>query len=232
MSIEVNGDLIEFEGYPNRDSLPYRETYGFQPSDMMFRGTLRNQGWCATLKNMVALGLLEEADRDDLAGLTYAQFMGKLIGKEGAATRANLAAHLGLEVDSFVLDNLEWLGLLSDAPLPARSPIDIVTVTMRDKMQYAPGERDMLVLQHEFLAEYPERREKITATMIDFGLPNGYTSMARTVGLPAAVGARMILEGQIGLRGVLVPVHPEIYVPALKELGQLGIEFREKIELL
>jgi hypothetical protein len=54
--------------------------------------------------------------------------------------------------------------------------------------------------------------------------------MNRTVGLPAAVGVRLILEGQIKSRGVLVPVLPEIYEPALVELERLGIHFSEKTE--
>jgi saccharopine dehydrogenase (NADP+, L-glutamate forming) len=51
--------LGEFEGYPNRDSLPYAETYGIQPSEWMFRGTLRNVGWCKTLKKMTEMGLFD-----------------------------------------------------------------------------------------------------------------------------------------------------------------------------
>jgi saccharopine dehydrogenase (NADP+, L-glutamate forming) len=42
--VQING-LGEFEGYPNRDSLPYAKTYNIQPTDWMFRGTLRNVGW-------------------------------------------------------------------------------------------------------------------------------------------------------------------------------------------
>jgi saccharopine dehydrogenase-like NADP-dependent oxidoreductase len=232
--VEVEGKLINFEGYPNRDSLSYAETYGITSTHTMFRGTLRNIGWCATLKKMIELGLLDEAERGDLAGLTYAQFMAKLIGKSTGDLKANLAARLDIASDSFIISNMEWLGLLSNEPLPAgpKSPIDILTADMLAKMQYAPGERDMLILQHEFLAEYPNRKEKITSTMIDFGIPHGDTSMNRTVGLPAAVGVRLILEGKIKTAGVLVPVTPEIYLPVLEELQRLGLQFTEKTQVL
>jgi saccharopine dehydrogenase (NADP+, L-glutamate forming) len=233
--VEVEGKLINFEGYPNRDSLPYAETYGITSTRTMFRGTLRNVGWCATIKKFVELGLLDEAERDDLAGLTCAQFLAKLVGKKSAADlKAGLAARLNIAPDSFIIGNMEWLGLLSDQPLPAgpKSPVDIMTATMLSKMQYAPGERDMLILQHEFLAEYPGRKEKITSTMIDFGIPHGDTSMNRAVGLPAAVGARLILEGKLTLAGVLVPVIPEVYEPVLEELQRLGIHFDEKTQVL
>jgi hypothetical protein len=84
-----------------------------------------------------------------------------------------LAAYLDLSLDSPVIDNLAWLGLLSDEPLPAgqHSPIDILTARMLDKMQYAPGERDMLILQHQFEAEYPDGNERIVSTMVDFRPP-------------------------------------------------------------
>jgi len=132
------------------------------------------------------------------------------------------------------MSNLEWLGLLSDDPLPLQKGalIDILTARMLEKMRYAPGERDMLILRHEFIAEYPDRTEKIVSTMIDFGIPYGDTSMSRTVGLPAAIGARLILEGAINLTGVQTPVVPEIYEPVLKELEQLGITFTEEEEVL
>jgi saccharopine dehydrogenase-like NADP-dependent oxidoreductase len=233
--VRVEGKVIDFEGYPNRDSLPYAETYGITSTRTMFRGTLRNVGWCATIKKFAELGLLDEAERDDFSGLTYAQFLTKLIGKKSTADlKAELAAHLNIAPDSFIIGNMEWLGLLSDQPLPAgpKSPVDIMTATMLSKMQYAPGERDLLILQHEFLAEYPGRKEKITSTMIDFGIPHGDTSMNRAVGLPAAIGVRLILEGKLTLAGVLVPVIPEVYEPVLEELQRLGIHFDEKTEVL
>ena len=229
--VEVEGKLIPFEGYPNRDSLPYADTYGITKTRTMFRGTLRNQGWCATLKKVAELGLLEETDLG-LEGLTYAQMMGKLIGKAGKASRADVAAHLGLAPIASIVANLDWLGLFGDAKLPAgcKSPLDVLTATMLARMSFAPGERDLLILQHQFLAEYPGRKERITSTMIDFGIPHGDSSMNRTVGLPAAIGVRLILEGKIKSRGVLVPVTPEIYEPALAELERLGIRFTEKVE--
>ena len=90
----------------------------------------------------------------------------------------------------------------------------------------------MIVLHHDFLAEFPDsnKKEKITSTLIDYGIPGGDSSMSRTVGLPAAIGAKLILEGKITLTGVHIPVDPNIYNPALDELETMKIVCVEKTE--
>jgi saccharopine dehydrogenase-like NADP-dependent oxidoreductase len=129
---------------------------------------------------------------------------------------------------------LEWLGLLDDAPVSdqATTLLDVLADQMLVKMPYREGERDMVVLVHEFSAVYSDRKEYITSTLVDYGIPGGDTSMARTVGLPAAIATRMILDGEINLTGVHIPVVPEIYKPVLKELEQLDIVCVEKTEVL
>ncbi|MBC8450224.1 MAG: saccharopine dehydrogenase NADP-binding domain-containing protein [Chloroflexi bacterium] len=226
--------LGDFEGYPNRNSLPYMETYGIPTTRGMFRGTLRNEGWCATLKKLGELGLFSDEERHDLTGLTFRELSVRLVGSRGDRLEADLAAYLGIEPDAQVMSNLAWLGLWSDEPLPAgrRTLLGVLAARMLQKMSYEPGERDMLILQHEFLAQYPDGQERITSTLIDFGIPYGDSSMSRTVGLPAAIGVKMVLQGQIAARGVLTPVLPEIYEPALAELEELGIRCVEKSEVL
>lgn len=224
----------ELEVYPNRDSMPYVESYGIPTVKSMFRGTLRYPGWCMTLKAIVDLGLLDETERDDLAGLTYGKLLARLINSNGANLKQDLAARLGIPTDAKPITDLEWLGLLGSDPIPAEdnTTLDVVASRMLAKMQYALGERDMLVMQHEFVAMYPDRTEKTTSTMVDYGIPNGDSSMSRLVGLPAAIAARMILQGEIALTGVHVPMIPEIYEPVLAELATLGVAFTETVERL
>jgi saccharopine dehydrogenase (NADP+, L-glutamate forming)/spermidine synthase len=222
--------LDELEGYPNRDSLPYADLYGITSAHTVFRGTLRNPGWCATMKKFVDLGLLD-LEENDWTGISFAQFIGRLIGHEANDIRAAVAKHLELPFDSFILDNMEWLGLFSSDPLPMAygAPLDILTERMLEKMPYEEGERDMLVMQHEFVAEYTDHTQEITSTMIDFGIPNGDSSMSRTVGLPAAIASRLIVEGKITKPGVLVPMTPDVYEPVLEELDRLNIRLEEAV---
>ncbi|MGQ9673348.1 MAG: saccharopine dehydrogenase C-terminal domain-containing protein [Candidatus Aminicenantales bacterium] len=232
--ISIEG-LGVFEAYPNRNSLPYIELYGIPETKTMLRGTLRNVGWCETIKKMVQLGLLDQTEKD-WKGLTYQDFLRSLIGSPVEKNlRQAVCDYLRLDPGLAIIRRLEWLGLLSDEPLPVEkgSALDIVAARMVEKLQYGEGERDMIVLQHEFVARYPgSQGEKIISTLVDFGIPGGDSSMARTVGLPAAIGTKLILEGKIKEKGVHIPVLPEIYLPILAELQAMGIAFKEKRERL
>ena len=107
--------------------------------------------------------------------------------------------------------------------------LDALCHLFEEKLQYSPGERDMIVMHHEFIASYPDKKEKITSTLIDFGIPNGDSSMSRTVALPVAIASRLILENKINLVGVHRPVLPELYNPILKELKEQDISMEEHV---
>jgi saccharopine dehydrogenase (NADP+, L-glutamate forming) len=224
-------DGFEFEAYPNRNSLPYIELYGLAGVKTMLRGTLRNFGWCETLKAIADLGVLkDDSVRTDAGKLTPAAWLRQYAPGTGAL-RQDVATKLGLAPDHAVLERFAWLGLFDEKPIDLQqgSNLDILAKQMLDRMTLKPRERDMVVLHHEFLAEYPAKpAERIFSTLIAFGDPGRDSAMARTVSLPAAIGVRMILHGELKLTGVHIPVVPEIYEPVLAELTRLGIECKER----
>lgn len=224
-------DGYEFEAYPNRNSLPYIETYGLQGVRTMLRGTLRKPGWCATLKAIADLGVLaDDKIRTGIANVTPAAWLREYAPGSGSL-RGDVAAKLGLAEGDPMVERFAWLGLFDEKPIgiDQGSNLDILAKQMLDRMAYKAGERDMIVLHHEFRAEYPGKpAENILSTLIAFGEPGGDSAMARTVSLPAAVAVRMILQGELKLTGVQIPVVPEIYEPVLVELGRLGIECKER----
>jgi len=228
------GSLGDFEVYPNRNSLDYIDIYGLHEARSVFRGTIRNLGHCESWRKMADFGLFDDKPQD-AAGLTYKKFMARLIcGDQAADPKQALAVRYGAAASAALAGKLEWLGMFTDEAVPEAniSPLDLLLSRMLKTMMFRPGERDMVILQDVFMVEYPNRKERITCDLIDFGIPHGDSSMSRTVGLPVAIATRFILEGKINMTGVQVPVKPEIYVPVMQELARLGIRFEERIEVL
>jgi saccharopine dehydrogenase (NADP+, L-glutamate forming) len=222
-----------FENYPNRNSIPYKEVYGLKDAKTVYRGTFRMTGWCETIRAIVALGWLSEELSKGFTGKTYGDLTRHLIGaKPKDDLPVTTALYLGLKPYSAIIKRLEWLGLFGDEPLPKdkNNPLDCLNVLTLQKMSMGPHERDMVVMHHEFIAEYALKKEYITSTLVDYGIPDGDTSVARTVALPAAIAVKMILGKQITMTGVHIPVIPEIYNPILDELEEIGIKFVEKTQ--
>lgn len=218
----------EFEGYPNRDSLPYREIYGISGTETLLRGTLRYPGWCEFMVSASRLGLLDD-NRQDWSAPTYRAFLHSLLGNPGGSdTAAATAAYLSLPRSAPALQSLKWLGFFENEPLPLRrgSALDILAFRMQERMQYAEEERDMIILKHEFLTETPGGGlKKLTSTLVDYGIPGGDSAMARTVGLPLAIAAKLMLQADALPRGICIPVLPQIFDPILEELKKFDIRF-------
>lgn len=222
------------EVYPNRDSISYIDIYGIPETTTMFRGTFRFKGWCETINAMKQLNLISY-DKINLKGLTYADFMAKMINASDSSNiKEKVKQHLGNNTTLYAIDSMEWLGLFDNKPMNRNedSPFEITSDLMIAKMQLEPNERDMVVMQHTFLAEYPgNKKEVIRSRMLDFGTLATDTAIARTVALPAAMGVMMILDGKINVTGVYRPTIPEIYNPILDELETMNIKMVEEYNL-
>jgi saccharopine dehydrogenase-like NADP-dependent oxidoreductase len=241
--IEVPGDRLfenyklqdvpgvgTFENYPNRDSLPYKDIYGLNNASTVYRGTFRMPGWCETLRAIAGLGWLLDTPVPDFTPKTYRELTAHLIGAPLSGLQDSVAKRLGFPRYAAAIKRLEWLGLFSDEPVPsnAKDPLTYLNVLMLKKLSMQPTDRDMVVMHHEFTAEYPGGTiEHLTSTLLDYGIAGGDTSVARTVALPAAIAVKMILNGTIKSPGVFIPVEASIYEPILNELENLGIRFEE-----
>ncbi|NQU27101.1 MAG: saccharopine dehydrogenase NADP-binding domain-containing protein [Candidatus Marinimicrobia bacterium] len=229
----IEGLEDNYEVYANRDSVPYKDLYGLDDALTVKRGTYRNLGWCDTLKKMVDLGLVDESTVE--TGITFKEMMAKLVAAaDGEDVIEKAAEKVGLTIDDPIIKRLEWLGLFSDETIPDfDNVLDVLSQQMQDKLYYAEGEKDMIAMQHKFTIENADgSQDLITSTLIDYGIPNGDSSMARTVSLPLGIGVRMMAEGKINLTGVQIPNRPEVYEPVLAELEKLGIKMVEKREKL
>ncbi len=224
----------KLEVYPNRDSLPYIDIYGIKETKTMFRGTFRYKNWCESIDAMKTIGLFSY-DKLNLEGKTYADMIATLIKADDSSNiRQKAADYLSIDTNSQALKAIEWTGLFGNMPVNRTedSPFEVTSDMMIEKMMIGKEERDMVVMQHTFLAKYPDgKKEVIKSRMLDFGSLKTDTSIARTVALPAAIGVRMILEGKININGVYIPVIPEIYNPILNSLEEMNIKMNEEYGL-
>jgi alpha-aminoadipic semialdehyde synthase len=99
---------------------------------------------------------------------------------------------------------------------------------LHKKMRFEVGERDMAFMFHELVVSSKSgAKQKLTSTLIEYGNPTGYSAMAKTVGVPAAMATEMIILGKVLQRGVVAPLEKSIYLPLLSNLQSEGIKFKE-----
>ncbi len=225
-SLEIE-NLAKFDVYPNRDSIPYIEKYNIKKTKTMFRGTMRFPGWCELWDNFKKLNFLDEKVKET-KGMSNKNFIALIIESKGEDIKNELSDYLCISRDSDIIKKFEWLGFFDENEIIKEdlSPFDLLFNILFKKLQFNKGEKDMVVLHHEFIGLYPDgKREKITSTMVDYGDPEGDTAVARTVSFPAAIATKLILQEKINLTGVHIPILSEIYEPVLQELEKIEIKF-------
>lgn len=229
LAIEGYGDFV---GYANRDSLSYRETYGIQDIDTIFRGTLRRPGYCKAWDIFIELGMTDDTySMVNTENLTPRTFVNSFLPyNPGTPVEEKFKEFIREErMDSF--ERFKWLGLFEDEPIVGienATPAQVLQKILVDKLSLADGDKDMLVMVHEFQYELNGKKSQITSHMVNIGEDQVYTSMSNTVGLPAAICAKMILNGSLKSKGVTLPVQKEVYTPILAELEKFDIRFVEK----
>lgn len=231
--IEVDG-YGRFEGYANRDSLKYRELYDLKGIPTLYRGTLRKPGFCKAWDCLVQLGMTD--DTYDIVGLekmTYRQFTNLFLGyNPNDSIEIKLKSYLGLRQDDFELwDKLKYIGLFEDRPIGMEkgTPAQVLQKLLEEKWSLFPQDKDMIVMWHKFEYTLNGVRKELQSSMVVIGEDQEKTAMAITVGLPVGIATKLILNNSIQVKGVQIPIHPEIYNPILKELEtEHNIIFKEK----
>ncbi|MCK5742080.1 MAG: saccharopine dehydrogenase NADP-binding domain-containing protein, partial [Chlorobi bacterium] len=234
--VEVEG-LGVFESYPNKSVEKYVGHFGLDKDVSFYRGLLRYSGYCNNMSYFQALGLFQNDKSTNFDGLTYRQFTASVINAKSTDNiERSLADYLNIDFNADIVHRLKWLGFFDDRPIALKSGtnLDVLLQLMLDKMYYKPNEKDMIILHVNILAEFPDgHREKRLATMVVEGIPGSYSAMSRAVALPAAITARLVLEGKIKATGLkMPPTLPELYKPVLEEMRGFGYEFKRETIIL
>ncbi|XP_008256504.2 alpha-aminoadipic semialdehyde synthase, mitochondrial isoform X2 [Oryctolagus cuniculus] len=222
---------LNLEGYPNRDSTKYAEIYGIPSAHTLLRGTLRYKGYSKALNGFVKLGLINReaypALEPEAKPLTWKELLCDLVEISPSSKHDELkeAVLKKLGGDSTQMEAAEWLGLLGDEQVPhAESIVDALSKHLAMKLSYGPEEKDMIVMRDSFGIRHPSGHlESKTIDLVVYGDVNGFSAMAKTVGLPTAMAAKMLLDGEIQAKGLMGPFSKEIYGPILERIKAEGI---------
>ncbi len=231
--IEIPG-YGKFEGYANRDSLNYRDMYGLKGVPTIYRGTLRRVGFCRAWDVFIQLGMTDDSFLlEGSSTMTHRQFTNSFLKYHPSdSVELKLMHYMKMDQDSEIIDKLVWLGIFDDTPIGLpddASPARILQQILEKKWTLAPDDKDMIVMWHKMLTREPGEMDEREwhSSLVVIGEEQPRTAMAKTVGLPVAIAAKMILTGKYAKAGVHMPMSAEIYNPILDELETYGIKFTE-----
>ena len=221
-----------FEGYANRDSLAYLDVYNLRSISTLYRGTLRRPGYCSSWDVFVQLGATDDSYKmEKVSEMTHRQFINSFLSyNPNDSVELKLAHYLNLPIDSDIMFRMKWLGLFEDEliGLAEGSPAEILEHILEKKWTLKRDDKDMIVMWHKFNFLDNGKERQLESSMVALGDDDQNTAMAKTVGLPLAIAAKLILKGTIDLPGIHVPITKEIYEPVLQELSELGFDFNER----
>lgn len=222
----------EFEGYPNRDSLQYRDVYQLSDIQTLVRGTLRKRGFCDAWNIFVQLGITDDTyEVEHIADFSWKDLLLSFLPASHLPIELNLKSYLEIN-DPAMIDKIKWLGLFGDEKinLEKATPAQALQKLIEEKLKLDSGDIDMCVMLHVIEYELNGEQIRLQSAMVAKGDDELRTAMAKTVGLPLGIAAKQILNGEITARGVVIPVDQAIYEPVLLELDKdFGIRFTETL---
>ncbi len=223
----------KFEVYANRNSLQYQSIYGLDNILTLYRGTIRRVGYSKAWNMFVQLGMTDDTYIiPDSENLTYREFINSFLAYSPTDTvELKLRYALKIDQDDLMWEKLEELDVFNKEKtigIKNATPAMALQKILEDKWTLDPEDKDMIVMYHKFGYELDGKKYQIDSHMALIGEDQTYTAMAKTVGLPVAIAALKILNGEITTPGVQLPITKEVYEPILKELKENGVIFREE----
>ena len=221
-----------YEGYPNRDSLKYKELYNLHGVKTLKRGTIRNKSFCKTWSILIDLGLTN--DKKSISNdnnMSYFDFFNyNLKAKNYDELVDILKLEYGIMPTSQEFKNLEWSGFFSDKKFKIKGGnfSDFLLAILKDKWTLDDDDIDEIVMVHTFIFKTDKNLKKLISFLKIEGEDKTYTAMSKTVGLPIAVLVEHIINVNFNKSGIYLPFKKNIYEPVLERLSELGINFIDK----
>ena len=223
--------LFELAWYANRDSLAYIETYQLHDVNTFIRTTLRYPSFCRGWNKIIKLDFTSTNDYEEIkACKTFADWFH--VKKEKLASQGETSSSDKNFFNDAFLEQVDFLGMRKEEVIPVEISCSalLLQYLLEKKLMMKPVDKDMIVMLHEIDYAIDKNNKQIRSCLIVKGEDHLHTAMAKTVGLPLGIAAKLILQNKIQVTGLHIPVIPEIYEPVLKELELNGIQFKEVIK--
>lgn len=248
--LDVPGNDI-YAFYPNRDSLGYIPVYGLEDTHTFIRTTLRHPAFITGWDKIIELRLTDEEKVYDTTNLSFAAFFLQHLERfrfanwfEKATAKQRGAAFMSVDsagnlsmaeadetgTEQAIVEQLYFLGF-DDGELINKgvcSAADVLQLALEKKLILRPEDKDLVIMMHEFEYTLNGKQHALSSTLSVTGEDSVHTAMAKTVGLPLGIAAKLILEEEIAETGLHIPISPAIYEPVLQELQQHGIIFKDE----
>lgn len=265
-------NALNLVGYPNRDSVIYKDIYKLDKAETLIRGTLRFQGFCEIIPTFREFRLLTEekfenekynnifeyieSQLNDSDLKRFKQLEGDKIVSQfgdiniyfrnsetikmkffGRIMKNKYWENITLEQRKsrmlIVFQGYHYLGIfdkVNNFQINYDNKLMTCSNILKSKLTMNKNDKDFIVMFHYFEVLYPKtnRKKYIKSFLYKTGELNGMSAMAITVGYPAAISAKLILEGAINTKGVIGPFSSDICEPIIKELSQFGLTCKEE----
>src|SRR5665647_47049 len=225
--------LFPLAWYANRDSLSYIDTYQLQGVDTFIRTTLRYPSFCRGWNKIVRMDFTNANDHEEIKDCkTYDDWF-NLKKEKLASQNENILSDTDFFNQEF-LEQIDYIGMRSPEKISIgiSHSSSLLQYLLEKYLVMKPHDKDMIVMLHEIEYTINDENKETRSCLIVKGEDQIHTAMAKTVGLPLGIAAKLILQNKIQLSGLHIPVIREIYEPVLKELELNGIKFYEEIKAL
>src|SRR6185295_4867387 len=141
----------------------------------------------------------------------------------GKSVQEEICRRFSLSAQGEEMKRFNWSGLFSNEKvgLEKATPAQALEYILNKKWKLKTGDKDFIVMWHRFKYSLNGKDKEIQAWLTATGEDEILTAMAKTVGLPLAIACKLLMQGKISKRGVVIPVTKEIYEPVLIELREL-----------
>lgn len=222
-----------FDVYANRNSLTYEKLYGLTKARTLLRGTLRRRYFCAAWDVLVVQGFTDSKNvLFDSGEADSKEWFSKVTGSlntdlwiesllSSGVDLVNIEGHLRFLQLELGCENLVIVG---------KTSAQILEQILLDRWALEANHRDEVVMVHKLGVMDQSGDEKHWYSVLKvMGEGGDRTAMAKTVGLPLAMGVETFLEEEHADRGVCLPFDKSWYAPILEKLERQGIVFDEHL---